>query len=86
MRQHFLELKAKKHPNKILQKAYNRDSEYFNFEVLELTTLDKLNEREAYWMNYYQTLNSNFGYNHQVVHPNRTYVKKKNLKKYINRK
>jgi group I intron endonuclease len=48
MRQHFLELKAKKHPNKILQKAYNRDSEYFNFEVLELTTLDKLNEREAY--------------------------------------
>lgn len=35
----------------------------FNFMILEITDTNKLDEREQYWINYYKSNDSNFGYN-----------------------
>ena len=38
---------------------YGKDN--FNFEVVEQTSIEELNEREKYWINYYNSVNN--GYN-----------------------
>lgn len=37
--------------------------ENFHFEVLEECSVDSLNEREKYWIDYYNSADSNYGYN-----------------------
>ena len=37
--------------------------ENFTFEVIENCSMKELNERENFWINYYRSNNSDFGYN-----------------------
>lgn len=37
--------------------------ENFNFSVIEICSKELLNEREMYWINFYNSNDSNFGYN-----------------------
>lgn len=61
---HINELKKDKHYNKYLQRSYNKYSDYFYFVVLEkVSNVDFLIEREQYWMDYFDSYNSKFGYN-----------------------
>jgi group I intron endonuclease len=47
-----------------LQKAWNKDGEEnFTFDVLEECTLEQLNEKEKYWIAYYESDNPKYGYN-----------------------
>ena len=41
--------------NKLYQEMYKQGPENFTFEVLEEVSRDKLNERETYWIEFYQT-------------------------------
>lgn len=55
-------LRANKHCNVHLQNAYNKYGEQnFIFDVIEYCSEDKLNEREQYWINYYDSYKN--GYN-----------------------
>lgn len=60
---HFLMLRNNKHHSAKLQAAYNKYGESsFYFEIIEREIpLDKINEREIYWINYYDSLVN--GYN-----------------------
>jgi group I intron endonuclease len=61
---HFSLLKNNKHINKHLQNAWNKYGEdNFFFYVLENCDLEKLNEREKYWVSEFKTNNLDFGYN-----------------------
>lgn len=82
---HFRNLARKSHPNKILQKDYNTDSKFFNYEILEFNVpLHLLSQREAFWVNYYKTLDRAYGYNQQIITKTRKYTKK--IKKYSKQK
>lgn len=62
---HRSELKRNKHKNKHLQAAYNLYGvENFKYTILEECESDSLNEREQYWIAYYDTLNQ--GYNQNI--------------------
>lgn len=37
--------------------------ENFIFYMLEITTIDHVDEREVYWISYFKSVDSNFGYN-----------------------
>lgn len=58
--QHKSMLKSNKHKYRngdlsILQKAWNKYGEdSFKFETIEICPIDELNEREKYWIDYYQ--------------------------------
>jgi len=57
-------LENKKHKNKYLISAwhkYGRNS--FIFSIIEYVEIDKLIEREQYYIDYYNTSDRNFGYN-----------------------
>jgi group I intron endonuclease len=59
-------LQQKKHQNKYLQNAFVKYGEQnFVFYVVEIVggTYDYLLERELYWQVFYNTLDSNYGYN-----------------------
>lgn len=59
---HLTALKCGKHENKYLQSAYDKyGKDNFQFNVLEYCDVDKLNEREIYYINLYNTLKD--GYN-----------------------
>lgn len=58
---HFWRLRTHTHPNNHLQRAYN-EGQRFDFEVLEYCAVDALNDREIYWIAYYNTFSAN-GYN-----------------------
>lgn len=53
--EHFTALRRKKHPNKQMQKDWNKNNRGFRWDVIEFVSIDKLNEREKYWID---TLNS----------------------------
>lgn len=40
---------------------YGREN--FNFEILEFSNEENLNDREKYWIDFYKSYDSNFGYN-----------------------
>lgn len=40
---------------------YGKDN--FNIEIIETLPIEKLDEREIYWINYYKSNNKKFGYN-----------------------
>lgn len=60
---HFWALKNNRHNNNHMQRAYNKNPNALVFEPIELCEKDKLNEREIYWIAYYNTMDDRFGYN-----------------------
>lgn len=63
-KKHISELNNGLHHNDYLQKAWNKYGiENFKFYVLEYCSIDKLNEKEIYYIDYYDTLNRDKGYN-----------------------
>lgn len=63
-KQHLSDLKYNKHFNQYLQRAYNKYKEYnFSWTVLEYCDEDKLDDREMYWIAYYDTCNNGFNAN-----------------------
>ena len=60
-KQHFISLRYGHHENKLMQADWNRDSKGFRFDIVEYCSIDKLNEREKYWIEKYNSIES--GYN-----------------------
>ena len=60
-KQHFVALQNGNHENKGMQAEWRRDSKGFRWEVIEFCPLDKLNEREKYWIEKYNSIEE--GYN-----------------------
>lgn len=61
---HQCDLKNNRHYNKYLQYAWNADHERsFYFYIVEECEPANLNEKEIYWMDYYNVLNKSYGYN-----------------------
>ena len=61
---HVSELKRNKHCNNHLQRAWNKYGEdNFLFDILEECSKKLLNRREVYWISYYESNNSDYGYN-----------------------
>lgn len=64
LNKHKSDLKKNKHPNLHLQAAWNKySSECFDFEILEHCDEDVIYERENYYAESYNSLDSTFGYN-----------------------
>jgi group I intron endonuclease len=62
--EHKHELKSGKHHNKHFQNSFNtHGEENFSFEVIEECEVNKLDEREIYWIDYCDTVNKKKGYN-----------------------
>ena len=57
-------IKRNKHANAYMQRAFNKYND-FKFEVIEECSIEELDERECYWIDYYDCLNGEFGYNLQ---------------------
>jgi len=65
-KRHINELKNNNHHSVHLQRAWNKyNEENFVFEIIEYCTEDGLNEKEIYWINYYNACNYNNGYNNK---------------------
>lgn len=66
---HRSNLRNNKHGNKHLQNAWAKDLENnFIFRILEIVdnpTKERLEEREDYWIDYYDSMNEGRGYNKQ---------------------
>lgn len=61
---HKSDLRGDRHHNKHLQSAWNKyGEENFSFVVLEYCSIDMLDKREIYWIDFYKTLNDKHGYN-----------------------
>jgi len=61
---HFLALKKNIHINGHLQRAFNKyGKNNFKFEILEECSIEKLDEREKYYISLYDTINEDKGYN-----------------------
>lgn len=59
-------LDKNKHENSYLQNAYNKfGKDNFEFKLLELCEENKLDEREVYWISYYDSMNRQKGYNRE---------------------
>lgn len=64
--EHFLALRRGRHPNKLMQKDWNKDNHGFRFDVIEFVPLKDLNEREKYWIDKLGTMEPH-GYNQDWV-------------------
>lgn len=52
---HFNALRGNYHSNKYLQRSWNKyGEENFIFKIIENVDIDKLDDREVYWINYYK--------------------------------
>lgn len=61
---HKSDLRHNRHRNRYLQKSYNKYGEgKFEYSILEECTLDEINERESYWIAFYHSNESEYGYN-----------------------
>ena len=76
--EHFTALRRNKHPNKSMQRDWNKDNRGFRFDVLEFCSIDKLNEREKYWIDGFNAIEK--GYNEGWVPYKRKKQKKKTYK------
>lgn len=57
-------LKSGKHENIYLQRSYDKYGlNSFNFKLLESCSVEELDEREIYYISFYNTLDYNVGYN-----------------------
>lgn len=62
--EHKKELKKNKHRNEYLQRAWNKYGESnFIHEIIELCDESELDEKEVYYINFYNSMNPNKGYN-----------------------
>ena len=59
---HFWELRSNRHYNAHLQRAWNK-GDRFSFEIVEECEPDKCNEREIFWIAFYDCMNDKKGYN-----------------------
>ena len=63
-KQHKYELNRGRHDNDYLQKAWDKyGCNNFNFYIIELCDVSELNEREVYYIDFYDALNRDKGYN-----------------------
>lgn len=61
---HIKGLHAGNHHSNYLQRAWNKyGPSSFKFQSIEICSKDKLIEREQYWMDFYESYNSEKGYN-----------------------
>jgi len=61
---HYNTLEKNKHKNLHLQNSWNKwKEENFTFDILELCEKELLNEREIYWISYYESNNPKYGFN-----------------------
>lgn len=60
---HLALLNDDKHYNTYLQRAYNKDTSSFHFDVLEICTPEECDEREKYWINKFNSYERSHGYN-----------------------
>lgn len=62
--EHRNDLRNNKHQNQHLQNAWNKyKGENFKFEILEECSIDELDDKEIYWIKYYDSCNRSMGYN-----------------------
>ena len=63
--QHYYYLRANRHQNILLQRAFNKyEEKSFEFRILEtVEDKTKLVEREQYWIDLLKSYDTNFGYN-----------------------
>lgn len=62
---HRSDLRGGYHSNKHLQGAWKKYGEdAFEFSIVEETTKEKLNERERYWITYYDSVNSGYNFDY----------------------
>lgn len=61
---HRSELNGNKHNNEHLQNSWNKyGCDSFKFEIVELCEQSELNNKEIYWIDYYDSSNPDLGYN-----------------------
>ena len=61
---HKRELNRNRHCNKHLQNSWNKYGENnFDFIIIEECTIEKIDEREIYWISHYNATNDIYGYN-----------------------
>lgn len=78
---HLSELNKNKHGNSHLQNSFNKyGSDNFIFSVIEKCVTESLGEREYYWVDYYNSGNSDFGYNLQIPSTDGGYTTSKQTK------
>lgn len=64
LNQHYNYLKNNKHSNDHLQYSWNKyGEENFTFDILEECKIEKLDNKEEYWISYYKSNKPNYGYN-----------------------
>lgn len=61
--EHLNALSKNKHQAKLLQQDWNLDKDVFRFVEIEKVESKHRITREQYWMDFYRSYNSNFGYN-----------------------
>lgn len=63
--QHLMNLRSGRHVNTHLQNAFDKYSEEsFIYEIIEeIDCIQKLKEREIFWIQFYNSCNREFGYN-----------------------
>lgn len=59
--EHFVALRRGNHPNKDMQRDWNKNSRGFRFDVIEFCPIKDLNEREHHWIEELNTVET--GYN-----------------------
>ena len=64
---HKYTLENGRHCNIHLQRAYNKDKEFFKFRILEECLSNVLNEKEVVWINTFGGIDSNNNYNLGMV-------------------
>lgn len=65
---HIYQLNNNQHINICLQRSWNKHGENaFEFRILEECILEKLIEREQYWLDKYKSYDKNIGYNIRTV-------------------
>lgn len=80
--EHFTALRRNRHPNKEMQRDWNKNNHGFRFDVIEWCSLNELNDREKYWIEALNTVEK--GYNQGWVPYKRKQPKKPayKVKKY----
>lgn len=65
-RQHKSDLKYNRHKNKHLQNAVDcYGIENFGYKILEECPIELRDEKERYWINYFNTVDRQYGYNNE---------------------
>lgn len=67
MKKHKEALRAGRHPNEHLQRAWDKYGEQsFSFSTIEECEEEKTDEREIFYISRYRTANDKYGYNHEL--------------------